>query len=402
MRILMLTSIYEPVTGGAETYMRLLAEGLVERGHEVVVATDGTWVPDLPRDRVEPSGRVLRPREFDGRLGDRTKPKWRQLQYAVLEELGELLAGETFDVVHANSHDTLILATIIALDLGAALVGTLQEVTPHQEAFGLGHCRLSFQALPVDLYLAPSRFYAQRAAEYGVPADRLRFVYYGVRDEPAAPGDREAARAALGLTDEHRLILCPARVYARKAQLDLAAALPAIAARHPEVRVLLAGRVSNVAYAQRMWQVLDELGVAHLVTHRQDYYAGDMPSVYAAADLVVLPSLAEGLGLAAVEAMLAGRPIVVTDVAGLNEVVTDGHDGLLVPPAAPDRLAAALLRLLDDPPLAQRLADRGRATAAERFGLDRMVAETLTAYEDALARRAATADPALVATAPGR
>jgi glycosyltransferase involved in cell wall biosynthesis len=384
----MLTSTYEPVTGGAETYLRLLGEGLVARGHEVVVATDGSWVPDLPRDRVEPGGRVVRPREFDGCLDDRTKPKWRQLQYAVLEELGELLTGETFDVVHANSHDTLVLASIIALDLGAALVCTLQEMTPHLEAFGLGRCRLSYQALPVDLYLAPSRFYAGRAVEYGVPADRLRLVYYGIREEP---GDRRAGRAALGLTGGQRLILCPARLYARKAQLDLAAALPAVAARHPGARVLLAGRVSDVGYEQRLWQALDELGVAHLVTHRDDLYAGDMPSVYAAADLVVLPSLEEGLGLAAVEAMYAGRPLVVTDVTGLNEVVTHEQDGLLVPPSAPDRLAAALLRLLDDSPLAQRLATCGRVTAHERFGLDRMVDETLTGYEDARARRATAA-----------
>jgi glycosyltransferase involved in cell wall biosynthesis len=266
-------------------------------------------------------------------------------------------------------------------------------VTPHQEAFGLGRCRLSYQALPVDLYMAPSRFYAERAAEYGVPADRLRLAYHAPRDAPAAAGDREALRASLGLTDAHRLILCPARVYARKAQLDLAAALPAIAARHPEVRVLLAGRVSNVAYAERLWQTLDELGVAHLVTHRTDYYAPDMPSVYAAADLVVLQSLAEGLGLAAIEAMYARKPVVVTDVVGLNEVVTHEHDGLRVPPSAPDRLAAALLRLLDDPPLAQRLAEQGRVTAVERFSLERLVSETLAGYEDALARRAAAVRP---------
>jgi glycosyltransferase involved in cell wall biosynthesis len=293
--------------------------------------------------------------------------------------------------VHANSHDTLILGSIVALDLGAALVCTLQEVTPDLEAFGLGRCRLSYQVLPVDLYLAPSRFYAKRAAGYGVPDDRLRLAYHAPRDVPAAPGDREAVRAGLGLTDAHRLILCPARIYARKAQLDLAMALPAVAARHPQVRVLLAGRVSNVAYAQRLWQRLDELGVAHLVTHRQDFYARDMPSVYAAADLVVLPSLAEGLGLAVIEAMYARKPVVVTDVVGLNEVVTHEHDGLVVPPEAPDRLAAALSRLLDDPPLAQRLAEQGRATAVERFNLERLVTETLAGYEDAVARRKATA-----------
>jgi glycosyltransferase involved in cell wall biosynthesis len=100
--------------------------------------------------------------------------------------------------------------------------------------------------------------------------------------------------------------------------------------------------------------------------------------------------LAEGLGLAVVEAMYARKPVVVTDVVGLNEVVTHEHDGLVVPAADPDRLAEALGRLLDDPPLAQRLAAQGRVTAVERFSLDRLVDETLAGYEDALARRAAT------------
>ena len=387
MRVLMLSSSYEPLSGGAETYLRLLCEGLVARGHEIVVATDGSWLPDLPAVRTEAGGRILRLSAFAARVDARDKVKWRQMQYSVLDDLGQRIAGETFDIVHANSHETLVLASMIALDSDAALVCSLHEQNPDLERFGRGRCRLSYQVLPVDVYFAASQFYAARARKFGVPEERLCLVYHGVEDTSAAPGTRAALRAELGLTDEHRLIVLPGRVYTRKAQLDLAAALPMVAERHPEVRVLLAGRVSDFDYERRMWALLDQLGVRESVTLRQNFGASDMPGVYEAADLVVQPSLEEGLGLAAIEAMTAGKPVVGTDVVGISEVITDEHDGLLVPARAPRQLAGALVRLLDDPELAARLAKQGRATALERFSQDQMVTATLDAYRDALRRR---------------
>lgn len=387
MRILMLTSSYEPLTGGAETYLRLLSEGLVAMGHDVVIATDGSWLPDLPAERIEPGGRVLRLRAFANRLDLRDKVKWRLLQYAVLDELADVLAGEAFDVVHANSHETLVVGSMVALDMNAALVCSLHEQNPDQEAFGLGRCRLSYAILPADMYLAASRFYADRATRFGVPAQRLRLIFHGVPDGRAGGDERAAIRAELGLNDSHALIVLPGRVYTRKAQLDLAAALPMVAARYPSIRVLLAGRVSDFEYERRMWQLLGELGVAELVILRQDFGAADMRSVFAAADLVVQPSLEEGLGLAVIEAMSAGRPIVGTSVVGISEVLTHEHDGLLVPPARPDQLADAMLRLLDDPTLAKQLAEQARVTVLERFSRDRMVTQTLTAYREAIAHR---------------
>jgi glycosyltransferase involved in cell wall biosynthesis len=383
----MLTSSYEPLTGGAETYLRLLCEGLVTEGHEVVIVTDGSWLPDLPGERAEPGGQVLRLHAFADRLDLRDKVRWRLMQYAVLDELGELIADEAFDVVHANSHETLVLGSIIALDMGAALVCSLHEQNPDLERFGKGRCRLSYQVLPVGVYLAASQFYADRASRFGVPPQRLRLVYHGVPDTPTEDGIREASRAELGITDEHRLIVLPGRVYTRKAQLDLAAAIPLVAVSHPEIRVLLAGRVSDFEYERRMWRLLDSLGVAHLVTLRQDFGVADMPGVYAAADVVVQPSLEEGLGLAVIEAMTASRPVIGSNVVGISEVLTHEHDGLLVPAQDPARLAEAVLRLLEDPVLAERLARQARATAVERFGRDRMVKETLAAYQEALASR---------------
>ncbi|MFF7725835.1 glycosyltransferase family 4 protein [Streptomyces sp. NPDC008001] len=387
MKILMLTSTYEPLTGGAETYARLLCEGLAERGHDVVVATDGSWLDGLPLTSQEPAGRLLRLREFAGRVDARDKVKWRQMQYSVLDELGGALAGEKFDVVHANSHETLVLASMVALDMNAALVCSLHEQNPGLEQYGEGRCRLSYQVLPVDMYFAASRFYADRAVGYGVPADRLRLVYHGVPAVPADAAVRAALRRRYGVVDGRRLVVLPGRVYTRKAQLDLAAALPAVVARCPDVQVLLAGRVSDFAYEERMWELLRSLGVADRVTLRQDLGAADMPGVYAAADLVVQPSLEEGLGLAVIEAMSAGKPVVGTEVTGISEVITHGVNGLLVPPSDPGRLAEAMVRVLSDPELAASLASGARACAEERFSQDRMVTDTLTGYDAALARR---------------
>jgi glycosyltransferase involved in cell wall biosynthesis len=392
MHILMLTSSYEPLTGGAETYARLLCEGLVRDGHEVTLATDGSWLPDLPVDRREPAGRVLRLRRFAGLLDVRDRVPWRQMQFSVLAELGDLIGDEKFDVVHANSHETLMLGAMIALTQGSALVASLHEQNPQLEQFGEGRCHLSYRILPVDIHFAASQFYADRARSFGVTPDRLRLVYHGVQTRA---GNRYRIRQDLGLGESERLIVCPGRIYARKDQISLARALPAVLAAVPDARLLLAGRVSDVPYARELEQLLEELQISDVVTIRGDYGAPDMPDVYAAADLVVQPSLEEGLGLAAIEAMGARRPVIGTRVVGLSEVITDGHDGLLVPPARPDLLADAMVRLLTRPDVAARLAEAAGRTVAERFSQERMVAMTVDGYEAALAVRSAAISPAV-------
>src|SRR5262249_31160988 len=100
----------------------------------------------------------------------------------------------------------------------------------------------------------------------------------------------------------------------------------------------------------------------------------------AAMDVFVLPSDAEGMSNALLEAMAAGRPVVATAVGGTGEVLEAGS-GILVPPRDPQALATAVLRLLADPAGARRLADAARRRVAERFGARAMVARLETLYE---------------------
>ncbi|MFM7322903.1 MAG: glycosyltransferase, partial [Armatimonadota bacterium] len=109
----------------------------------------------------------------------------------------------------------------------------------------------------------------------------------------------------------------------------------------------------------------------------------DIPLLLAASDVVVVPSRSEGLGLAAIEALAAGRPVVASAVGGLPEVV-DPQVGVLVESENPEAIAREVRRLIEDPELRERLGAAGRAKALSHFDLETMRAATLRAYRRAV------------------
>lgn len=113
----------------------------------------------------------------------------------------------------------------------------------------------------------------------------------------------------------------------------------------------------------------------------------DMPAVFAQTHIVCLPSYREGLPKVLIEAAACGRPIVATDVPGCREIVRHNDNGLLVPRNDSAALANAVRRLIMDPALRERMGRRGREIAAQEFGLERVVAETLAVYRALLAGR---------------
>ncbi|MFL6622339.1 MAG: glycosyltransferase family 4 protein [Sulfurifustis sp.] len=108
----------------------------------------------------------------------------------------------------------------------------------------------------------------------------------------------------------------------------------------------------------------------------------DMPSVYAQAHVVCLPSYREGLPKALLEAVASARPIVTTDVPGCREVVRPGYNGFLVPPRDAAALARSLRTLIDDPALRTVMGARGRQIAEREFGIEQVVRETLNIYQE--------------------
>src|SRR5580658_1592936 len=110
-------------------------------------------------------------------------------------------------------------------------------------------------------------------------------------------------------------------------------------------------------------------------------FVEDVRSIHAASDLFIFPALNEGAGSALLSAMACGLPVVALAKGGVNEIVEDSQNGLLVAEADADAIARAALRLLTDAELARRLAGAGRETIAARFSSDMMVENTLKVFE---------------------
>ena len=114
----------------------------------------------------------------------------------------------------------------------------------------------------------------------------------------------------------------------------------------------------------------------------------DMPQVFASVNIVCLPSTyGEGIPKVLIEAAACGRAILTTDTPGCREIVTDGENGLLVPPDNLDTLVSGAQRLIDDAALRQKMGENGRKKAAAEYSLRHVADRTFALYEDLFARR---------------
>jgi glycosyltransferase involved in cell wall biosynthesis len=220
------------------------------------------------------------------------------------------------------------------------------------------------------VHIAISRGLAQYLAETeGFDEEDFEIVHYGIA------ADGEAAPYA---GSEPRL-LCIGRLIPIKGHLVLLRALAQARAQLPDVTLDVAGRgplaPALKAYAR-------EVGVEDAVR-----FLGFVSPVQAAiedAAVVVVPSLGEGFGMVALEAMERARPVIASAVGGLPEIVADGETGLVVPPADAEALAEAIVSLAGDLARAVAMGEAGRERALEQFTPERCVERVEALYVRAL------------------
>jgi glycosyltransferase involved in cell wall biosynthesis len=190
---------------------------------------------------------------------------------------------------------------------------------------------------------------------------------------------REAVRAELGIPSAASVVGTVTRLSAQKAPLDFVAAAAAVAEQCPDVHFVIVGDGPLRADVEARVAALGLTERVHLTGLRRD-----VPDLMYSFDIFALSSLWEGLPRVLPQAMAAGLPIVATAVDGNAEAVTDGVNGLLTPPGDPQAMASALLRLLEEPALARKMGETGRA-GAEEFSARKMVSDIAALYEALLA-----------------
>jgi len=366
-RILFVT--HTAALGGAELYLRDVAVHLRDQCG-VVLFEDGPLNQHL-RDRGV-SVHVLRPalgldsvRRTSGLATSlRVLPGLLQLVRA----LSRLAAD--YDLLYANSQKALIAGAPAARFAGRPFVWNLHDLltTDHFSSFAR-RLATTWANFGTDLVVCNSDATEQAFRDSGGRTPTAT-VYNGFDPTPFDAVSTEEARAlrtSLGLGDAPTVGVF-SRLAAWKGQHVLLDALPAL----PGVHALLVGDAlfgADDAYAARLHRQADTLGVADRV-----HFLGfrtDVPQLMKAVDVVAHTSVAaEPFGRVIVEGMLANRPVVATRAGGALEIITDGADGLLVPPDDAPALVEALRLLLDDPIRADRLAEQGRSEARSRFSIE--------------------------------
>ena len=199
---------------------------------------------------------------------------------------------------------------------------------------------------------------------------RFEVVRHGVDLEALARdrAARESVRIELGVASDDVVVGTIANLRSQKDYPTLLHAAARVLERSPRARFVLIGQGPLEAEIRELQQQLG-LGPRVTLLGRRD----DATRVLAGCDVFVLSSRFEGLPVALMEALGLGLPVVATRVGGIPELVTDGVEGLLVPPGAPDRLADALMTVLDDAP---RRAAMAAAALARGPELDRRAAVT--------------------------
>ncbi len=214
---------------------------------------------------------------------------------------------------------------------------------------------------------------ARAAAAAGAPRDRIRTLAVPVEAvEPAARPAWSDGRPVVGFVG---------RIEPRKGVLDLLTAAHTLAARVPELRVVIVRGPElepDRAYERRALDAAAALGDRVVITGPVE----DARRLMAWFDVLCVPSLVEPFGTVAAEALAAGTPAVVTDSGGMPEYVTPGRSGEVVQPGRPDQLAAALERVLERAPA---MAGAARAAAA-RFATARAAAETAALLRESAGR----------------
>ena len=284
------------------------------------------------------------------------------------------LAEQPVDVVHAHSPLIAAVARIVARTLPRTArpvtVSTEHNVWP---AYAVSTRILNAVSYPLDR----AHFAVSGHVRRSMPAwcrRRTETLVHGIQGDEvrAHRSQRERMREELGVAADECLAVTVANYRPHKDYPTLLAAARMVRDRGLPVRFVAAGQgplerdVRDAHSRSGLGESFRLLG-----------YRPDALDVLAAADVFVLSSRHEGLPVALMEALVLGVPVVATAVGGVSEAVTHEDEGLLVPPAHPDKLADAIAQLVSDPDLRARMA-QAAATRGERFDVGRFVRR----YED--------------------
>ena len=388
MKILMLTWEYPPrIVGGIARVVHDLSKRLIKDSHEVTVVTyrDNADVPEYENDKGVNVYRVdnymIHPNNFIDWI--------MQLNFNMLSKATEIINKEGgFDVIHAhdwlvtyaakslkNAYDIPIVATIHATEAGRN--SGIHDET--QRYINDTEWLLTYEATEVIVNSNYMKNEIQRL--FGLPFDKINVIPNGINLSNFTGIERDYDFRRQYAMDNEKIILYVGRLVYEKGVQHLIAAMPKILSNYNDAKLIIAGRGG----------MMDELRAeaSNLGLNDKIYFTGYLNSkqvqkMYKCADVAVFPSTYEPFGIVALEAMLAGVPTVVSDVGGLDEIVTHGVDGMKSYAGNANSIADSVTALLYDHQLATNVSKKAKQKVKDQFNWEKIAQDTHFTYEKAI------------------
>lgn len=387
MKILMLTWEYPPrIVGGIARVVHDLSKRLIKDGHEVTVITYREG--NLPYFEDDKGVKVYRVDNY--MINPNNFIDWiMQMNFNLLAKANEIIDKEgKFDVIHAhdwlvayaakslkNSYDIPIVATIHATEAGRN--SGIHDET--QRYINDTEWMLTYEANEVIVNSNYMKCELQR--NFGLPFEKINVIPNGVNLTMYSGIERDYDFRRNYASDNEKIILYAGRLVYEKGVQYLIGAMPKILQNYHDAKLVIAGKGGMI---DELKAEVDHLGLGNKV-----YFTGYMAhkslcKLYKCADIAVFPSTYEPFGIVALEGMLAGNPIVVSDIGGLNEIVEHSVNGMKSYAGNSNSIADSILTLLFDHKLCNEISKNAKAKVKELYNWTKIAQDTHFAYQKAI------------------
>ncbi len=346
--------------GGVETGTLDLAKYLVKQGHKAVVVSNG--------------GEMVKPLQSSGAIHYKL-PVHKKSIFSIMKmvpKLVKIIEKENIDIIHARSRVPAWIAYFAARKTNKVFITTCHgfyKKHPFSYVMGWG-----------KRVICPSNVIARRMMDdFNVPHEHLRLISRSVdmdKFEYINPDKKRKNEFNVGIIG---------RLTPLKGHLHFIKAMAKVYRNIRRLKIWIVGDApaSKDAYKEQIRVLVRRLGLNHCTEFLGTQK--DIPGIMAHLDLLVLATTTqEAFGRVIIEAQAAGVPVVATSVGGVVDIIEDNKTGLLVPPADPQAMSEAVMRIFQDKELARNLAENAYQKVKEKYNVELMVKSTLDVYRDAL------------------
>lgn len=387
MKILMLTWEYPPrIVGGIARVVNDLSKRLMKDGHEVTVVTyregDAPYFEDDKGVKVyRIDNYMIHPNNFIDWI--------MQMNFNMVAKVNEIMVKEgSFDVIHAhdwlvayaaktlkNSYDIPIVSTIHATEAGRNS-GIHDEV---QRYINDTEWMLTYESNEVIV----NSNYMKRELQslFGLPFEKINVAPNGININMFNTVEKDYNFRRQYAADHEKIILFIGRLVYEKGVQHLISAMPKILEGYQDAKLVIAGKGGMI---DELKAQVNSMGIAHKVYFTGYMDAKQVCKMYKCADISVFPSTYEPFGIVALEAMLAGTPVVVSDIGGLNEIVEHGENGMKSYAGNPNSIADSILSLLYNPELCDHVTKKAKAMVKNEYNWAKIAQDTHFIYQKAI------------------